>query len=68
MRVCLKGGRVVDPTQSLDGRRDLLIEQDRVAAIAPQIETGEARIIDLTGKVVLPGFIGSACPPARTRF
>lgn len=57
MRVCLKGGRVVDPTQSLDGRRDLLIEQDRVAAIAPQIEAGEARIIDLTGKVVLPGFI-----------
>lgn len=51
MRVCLKGGRVVDPTQSLDGRRDLLIEQDRVAAIAPQIEAGEARIIDLIGKI-----------------
>lgn len=57
MRICLKGGRVVDPTRSLDGRRDLLIEEGRIAALAPEIAVEGARIIDLTGKVVLPGFI-----------
>ncbi len=57
MRICLKGGRVLDPGQSLDGRCDLLIEKGRVAAIAPQIAAGDARVVDLTGKIVLPGFI-----------
>lgn len=57
MRICLKGGRVVDPSQSLDGRYDLLIERGRVAEVAPQISPGDARIIDLNGKAVLPGFI-----------
>ena len=57
MRICLKGGRVLDPSQFLDERCDLLIEDGRVAAIAPQIAASDARIIDLTGKVVSPGFI-----------
>ncbi len=57
MKICLKGGRVVDPAQLLDGQYDLLIEDGRVAAIAPQIAADSARIIDLTGRVVLPGFI-----------
>lgn len=57
MRICLQGGRVVDPAQSLDERCDLLLEKGRVAAIAPQIDAGDARIIDLSGKAVLPGLI-----------
>lgn len=57
MRIYLKGARVVDPTQSLDGFYDLLIEQGRIAEVAPRLSPGEARVIDLTGKVVLPGFI-----------
>lgn len=57
MRICLKGGRVVDPVQQLDERSDLLIEEGRVAAIAPQIAVEDARIIDLSGKAVLPGLI-----------
>ncbi|NLA27700.1 MAG: amidohydrolase family protein, partial [Firmicutes bacterium] len=57
MRICLRGGRVVDPTQSLDKTVDLLIEKGRVAAILPQISVEDARIIDLTGMAVLPGFV-----------
>ncbi|NLA11888.1 MAG: dihydroorotase, partial [Firmicutes bacterium] len=57
MRICLQGGRVVDPAQRLDERCDLLIEEGRVAAIAPQMAVEDAQIIDLTGKVVLPGLI-----------
>jgi len=57
MRICLKGGRVFDPERSLDGQADLLIKKDRIEAIAPQIKTDDALIIDLAGKMVLPGFI-----------
>ena len=57
MRICLRGGWVVDPAQSLDRRCDLLIEKGRVAAIAPQIEAGDAQVIDLSGKTILPGMI-----------
>ncbi len=57
MRICLQGGRVIDPVQQLDERCDLLIEEGRVAAIAPQLAVEDARIIDLSGKVVLPGLI-----------
>lgn len=57
MRICLKGGRVVDPSQYLDGRYDLLIESGRIAAVEPQILPGDARIIDLNGKAIMPGFI-----------
>lgn len=57
MRICLQGGRVVDPSQGLDERCDLLIEGERIAAAAPRIDVDDARIIDLAGKVVAPGFI-----------
>ena len=57
MRICLKGGRIVDPSQKLEGRRDLLIEDGRIVAVEPEISPGEARIIDLSGKTVVPGFI-----------
>lgn len=57
MRICLRGGRVVDPTQLLDETCDLLIEKGRVAAMASQVAVDDALIIDLTGMVVLPGFV-----------
>lgn len=47
----------MDPSQSLDERCDLLIQEGRVAAIAPQITVEDARIIDLAGRIVTPGFI-----------
>lgn len=58
MRICLKGGTIVDPTQSMNGEPcDLLIERKRIAAVAPDISPGDARILDLEGMIILPGFI-----------
>lgn len=59
MRVLLRGGRVVDPSQALDGRRDLLIEDGRVAELAEHIEVvAEAtEVVDVSSLVVTPGLI-----------
>ncbi|MGH9464437.1 MAG: dihydroorotase, partial [Thermoanaerobaculia bacterium] len=58
MRLLLAGGRVVDPSQGLDGVRDLLIEDGVVVALAPTIEVGEGtEVRDVAGLVVTPGWI-----------
>jgi len=57
LKLLIRGGRVVDPASGLDGRRDILIEEGRIAAVAPRLESGEARLWDATGLVVAPGFI-----------
>src|SRR5215472_5122832 len=53
----VKGGRVIDPKNGIDAVRDIGIRKGRVAAIAPQLESGKAKIIDAAGLVVTPGLI-----------
>ena len=54
----LKGGIVVDPSQQLDGVRDIAVENGRIARIAPDIAPAEAaRVIEVRGKIVTPGLI-----------
>ena len=54
----LKGGRVVDPSQSLDAVRDVLIVDGVVAAVGTDLSAPEgARVVDVSGKVVTPGLI-----------
>lgn len=57
-KIVLKGGRVVDPSQSLDETRDVLLVDGVVAAVAVSVDAPEdARTIDCTGLVVTPGLI-----------
>lgn len=53
----LKNGRVVDPASKLDARRDVLIEDGRIAAIDAKIERPGAEVFDAANLVVAPGFI-----------
>src|SRR5262245_30828483 len=54
----LRGGRVIDPSQSLDGAYDVAIREGRIAAVLPSIAPSSAReTIDVSGKLVLPGLI-----------
>ena len=56
--VLVRGGRLVDPSQDLDGRYDLLLEDGAVARIDGEIEPPEgAEVIDAAGAVVCPGLI-----------
>lgn len=56
----LRSGQVVtlDAANTQYAAADVLIEQDRILAIAPLIETpADAEIIDLSGCIVMPGFV-----------
>ena len=53
----LKGGRVVDPAQDLDGTADVLIEDGLVAAVGDDLSADGAEVVSADGFVVAPGFI-----------
>ncbi len=55
--ILLKNGHVVDPSQNLDGIADILIAGQTIEKIGQNLEAEGAQVIDLTGKVVMPGFI-----------
>ena len=58
-RMILKGGRVVDPVNGVDGSADVLIDAGRVTRVGPNldIESGTVVIEVPPGGVVCPGFI-----------
>jgi dihydroorotase len=56
-KLLLKGGRVVDPSRRLDAELDLLIEDGAVADVSPRLQPRGVRTVDVSGKVVCPGFI-----------
>jgi hypothetical protein len=52
----LRGGRVVDPAGGLDAMLEVAIAGGKIAAVGPDL--GDAKVvIDVTGKIVLPGMI-----------
>ena len=54
----LRGGRVIDPANSIDAVLDVKIADGRVAAVAPAIEANpDDTVIDATGKLVTPAWI-----------
>jgi 5-methylthioadenosine/S-adenosylhomocysteine deaminase len=57
-RMLLRGGHVlsVDPGIGDLPRGDVLIEDDKIAAVEPEI-SADAEVIDATGFIVIPGFV-----------
>src|SRR5688572_32652003 len=53
----IKNGNVIDPSQSWQTKRDLLIRDGRVAAIDEHIDERGAEIFDAADLIVAPGFI-----------
>ena len=52
----LHGGRVMDPATGLDSIRDVAIQDGKIVAISSDALSGDT-VIDVSGKVVAPGFI-----------
>ena len=58
MKKLLKGGRVVDPANGIDGVHDVLIDGDRIARVGRDLPADGASIVEIpAGFVVCPGFI-----------
>lgn len=56
----IKNGRVLDPASGTDAPRDILLDGDRIAEIAPTgkiVDTSGAAAFDASGFIVAPGFI-----------
>jgi adenine deaminase len=50
----LRGGRVIDPAQSLEGVHDVAVKDGRIAAMRPSIAPSSAKeSVDVSGKLVL---------------
>jgi dihydroorotase len=54
----ISGGRVLDPSQRLDGALDVAIQAGRIAAVGRGITPADARdVLDARGKIVSPGLV-----------
>jgi len=52
----LKGGRVIDPAQGIDGVQDVAIADGKIAAVGRDL-SGTGETVDVRGALVLPGLI-----------
>ena len=57
MELILRGGRVIDPSQGLDGIRDVAFANGKVADIATRLDSATAEVRDVSGLIVTPGLI-----------
>jgi dihydroorotase len=58
MKRLLKGGRVIDPVNGIDGVRDILIDGERIARVASNLPADGATVVEIPdGLVICPGFI-----------
>src|ERR1700733_625275 len=61
----LKNGRARDPAHNRDAARDVLLDGERIAELAPAGKCSEkakkAEVFDATGLIVAPGFIDLHC-------
>jgi len=54
----LKGGHVIDPANNIDGVMDVAVSAGKIAAVQKDIPASStARVIDVSGLYVTPGFI-----------
>ena len=53
----LKGGRVIDERNGIDGLMDVAVKNGTIAAVAPAIAAGSALVRDVSGTIVTPGLI-----------
>ena len=56
--ILIKGGRVIDPAQNIDGAMDVAINGNKIAAVDKEISPKEGKqLIDAKDKIVTPGLI-----------
>ena len=58
-RILIKGGTVisVDPSVGDFPQADVLVEGKKIVAVGPNLQAGDAEVVDAKGMIVTPGFI-----------
>jgi dihydroorotase len=56
-KLIIRGGRVIDPANRIDGPADVLLEDGKVAAVGAGLDPSGAEQFDASGMIVAPGFI-----------
>lgn len=57
MKLLIKNARVVDPSQNLDAKKDILVEDGKIAKIEDEIKETNIDLYDASGLVVMPGIV-----------
>ena len=55
MKTLLRGGIVISAHG--ETKADVLLENERIAAVGEDLPAGDAQVVDCTGKLLFPGFI-----------
>ncbi|MGH7907953.1 MAG: amidohydrolase family protein [Candidatus Binataceae bacterium] len=53
----IKGGRVIDPAQSINEITDVAVRDGRIAAIGRELDTTGAEVVNASGSIVSPGLV-----------
>ncbi|MFW6692699.1 amidohydrolase family protein [Streptomyces sp. MAR4 CNX-425] len=58
-RYVIRGGAVMsmDPRVGDFETADVLVEGEKIAAVRPRVEAGDAEVVDARGRIVMPGFV-----------
>jgi len=64
--ILLKDGWIIDPSQGINGKGSVAIQDGKIRAVGENLLEGEAKkIFDMRGKIIVPGLIDIHCHPVK---
>lgn len=56
-KLLIRGARVIDPSQGLDAKKDLLVEDGRIVRLETEIEEKDCPVLEADGLCLVPGLV-----------
>jgi len=53
----IRGGKVIDPSQGLEEKRDIAISGDRIVELGEDLASAARKVVEASGMMVTPGLI-----------
>jgi len=53
----IKSGHLVDPSQNIDGIKDILVRDGRISEIGDSLSADDTEVFDASGLIIAPGFV-----------
>jgi dihydroorotase len=57
MALLIKNAKIINANKAAERKTDILIDRGVILKIAPSIKEDDAKVIDASGKLVMPGFV-----------